>query len=74
MFLQESSGWALHAYMTGLDRGGDWIGAPELPGVRELVQTIEEESVEAYGSTFGAYRVYCHEPEALLAWAGIEPE
>jgi len=74
IFLNESSGWALHAYMTGLDRGGDWIGAPELLGVRELVQTIEERSVESYGSTFGAYRVYSHDPETLLAGAGIEPE
>lgn len=74
MFLGECSGWALRCYLAGMDRGGDWLGLPPLPGLRAVVDGIEERSAESYGSRFAAYRVYEGAPSKLLAWVGIEPD
>lgn len=74
MYFAQWSGWSLRSYLAGLDRGGDWLGLPPLPGLREVVDGIEEKSLHSYGSRFGAYRVYEHSPEELLSWVGIAPE
>jgi len=73
LFLGEPCGWSLHCYLAGMDRGGDWLGLPPLPGLREVVDGIAERSLESYGSTFAAYRIYNRSPEELLAWVGIKP-
>jgi hypothetical protein len=74
MFLGDTSGWSLYCYLAGMDKGGDWLGLPVLPRLREIVDGIEERSEESYGSRFAAYRVYDGLPAELLAWVGIEPE
>jgi hypothetical protein len=74
MYLGRKSAWLLKCYLVGLDRGGDWLALPPLPGLSAVVQSIEERSRVNYGSTFGAYRVYESDPAALLSWAGIAAE
>ena len=74
MYLGANSGWALRCFLAGIDRGGDWLGLPTLPGLRAVVDGIEQASEETYGSRFAAYRVYEGSPSHLLAWVGIEPE
>ena len=70
MFLGSGCGRALHHYLIGLDRGGDWLGLPPLPGLRHVLDTIESQSEDCYGSKFAAYRVHEHEGAAkLLGWA-----
>ena len=71
MFLGSGSGVALQQFLTGMDRGGDYLGLPVLPKVRDIVNRIEERSEAAYGSRFGAYRVYGQGAQELLGWAGI---
>lgn len=73
MFLGQTSGWMLRCYLTGMDRGGDWLGLPALSRLRAVVDGIERRSEESYGSKFAAYRVYEQEPAELLAWVGIVP-
>lgn len=69
-FLGSACGRALHHYLIGLDRGGDWLGLPTLPGLRHVLDTIESQSEDCYGSKFAAYRIYEHEGAAeLLGWA-----
>lgn len=74
MYLGARSGWALRCFLAGIDRGGDWLGLPTLPGLRAVVDGIEQASEEGYGSRFAAYRIYEESPSELLAWVGIEPE
>jgi hypothetical protein len=74
MYLGENNGWALHCYLGGMDRGGGWLGLPPLPGLRQIVDGIEERSQKSYGSKFAAYRVYQESPSQLLSWVGIEAE
>lgn len=74
MYLGQNSGWALRCYLGGMDRGGDWLDLPPLPGLRQIVDGIEERSQKSYGSKFGAYRVYHELPSQLLSWVGIEAE
>lgn len=71
MYLGAKSGWALRCYLAGMDAGGDWLTLPPLEGLRAIVGAIEDHSELAYGSRFGAYRVYENDPVTLLAWAGI---
>lgn len=73
MYLGQNSAWLLHCYLTGLDRGGDWLRLPPFPELREVIDRIEGKSYHAYGSPFGAYRIYEQEPAELLLWAGISP-
>ena len=74
MFLGEASSWRLHCYLAGVDRGGDWLLLPPVEGLREIIDGIAAHSRDAYGSSFGAYRIYPHAPADLLAWVGISPE
>jgi hypothetical protein len=74
MYLGDCSAWSLYCYLAGMDRGGDWLGLPKLSGLREIVDGIAQHSKEAYGSEFGAYRVYRIAPGGpadLLSWVGI---
>jgi hypothetical protein len=73
MFLGRASGWGLRSYLAGMDRGGEWLQLPLLPGLRDVVDAIENQSLASYGSPFAGYRVY-DDPAQLLAWAGIEPD
>ena len=73
MFLGDSTGEALHHYLIGMTRGGDWLGLAEVPRARQIVDNIEGRSQAAYGSPFAGYRVYGEEGvQELLSWAGIE--
>ena len=72
MFLGRTSGWGLWCYLAGMDRGGDWLAMPALAGLSSVVKSIADQSLAAYGSPFGAYRVY-EDPSELLSWAGIRP-
>ncbi len=65
MFLGDLSGWKLHCYLKGMDADGDWLDLPQVPGVRERVETIARLSRESYGSDLAAYRV--HRANGLLA-------
>ncbi len=77
MFLGDLGGWKLHCFLKGMDAGGDWLDLPQVPGVRERVETIARFSRESYGSDFAAYRVY--RADGLLAkvreieggWGGL---
>jgi len=74
MFLGSLSGVALQQFLIGMDRGGDWLGLPVVPKVRDIVKGIEDRSEKAYGSRFGAYRAYEQGAGAqeLLAWVGLK--
>jgi len=74
MFLCEASGWLLYCYLAGVDQGGDWLLLPPIEGLREIVDGIAACSREAYGSSFGAYRIYGQAPADILEWVGITPE
>jgi hypothetical protein len=69
VFLGDTRGWSLFCFLNGMDRGGDWLGLPEMPRLREVLDRISSSSKRAYGSTFAAYRVY--DAPALLEWAGL---
>lgn len=71
MCLGSADGWALRSFLHGMARGGDWLGLPTLPGLQKVIDDIESRSIDAYGSPFGAYRVY--DAVSLLEWAGIAP-
>ncbi len=73
MYLGSNDSWDLRCFLTGMDRGGDWLGVPVLPRLKEIIKSIEDRSREAYGSPFAAYRFYREDPAHLLAWAGIKP-
>lgn len=74
LYLGQRSCWALRCYLAGMDRGGDWLGLPQLSELRVIVDGIEEKSKKSYGSRFAAYRVYEESPSGLLAWVGIVPD
>jgi hypothetical protein len=74
LYLGLHSRWALRCFLAGMDRGGDWLGLPPLPGLRAVVDGLEERSEESYGSRFAAYRVYETSPSELLGWVGVTPE
>lgn len=74
MYLGQNSGWALRCYLAGMDHGGDWLGLRPLSGLRTIVDGIEAQSQETYGSKFAMYRVYEDSPSTILAFVGIEPE
>ena len=74
MYLGLHSSWALRCFLAGMDRGGDWLGLPPLPGLRAVVDGLEERSEMSYGSRFAAYRVYETSPSRLLGWVGVTPE
>jgi hypothetical protein len=71
MFLGSVSGTDLQFYLTGMDRGGDWLGLPKLPQLRVVVDRIHRFSVEHYGSPFAAFRVYHANATPLLVEAGL---
>ena len=76
MFLGTNSGVNLQQYLLGATVGGDWLGLPHVQRFTEVRDKIEQRSVEAYGSRFGAYRVYRGNQGAaklLIKWAGIQP-
>lgn len=73
MLLGSRSAWGLRCLLHGMDRGGDWLGLRPLPDLRPIIDGIERRSEAAYGSRFGAYRVYEEQPAELLAWVGIVP-
>jgi hypothetical protein len=73
MYLGHTSGWALHCFLTGMDRGGDWLDLPPIPRLRAIIAEIAAHSIKSYGSPFAAYSVYASSPSTLLSWAGIEP-
>jgi hypothetical protein len=74
MYLGRLNSWTLRCYLAGMDRGGDWLGLPPLPGLRAVVDGLEEWSEESYGTRFAAYRVYEGSPTELLRRVGIVPE
>ena len=69
MFMGGESGWVLYCYLRGMDRGGDWLGLPEMPRLREVVSSITNRSEQAYGSPFAAFRVY--NSDGLIEWADL---
>jgi hypothetical protein len=73
MYLGGNSSWLLYCYFNGLDRGGDWLGLPPLPEAREIFSELQKQSVAAYGSRFGGFRVYESSLAKLLEWVGITP-
>ncbi|MEM6436462.1 MAG: hypothetical protein AAF773_21830 [Cyanobacteria bacterium P01_D01_bin.115] len=76
MFLGTNSGVSLQQYLLGATVGGDWLGLPQVQQFTEVRDKIEQRSVEAYGSRFGAYRVYRDNQgaaELLIKWADIQP-
>jgi hypothetical protein len=70
MFLGGVSGWHLYWFLAGMARGGDWLGLPTVPRLREGVRAIAAASARSYGSEFAAYRI-CQAGE-LLALAGVD--
>ena len=72
MFLGSLSGNILHAYLTGMKRGGDWLDLPPFDGLTDLVDKIAACSRESYGSDFAAYRIYESNAETLLKWGGLD--
>jgi hypothetical protein len=71
MFLGGLSGANLQHYLTGMDRGGDWLGLPKLPLLCSVVDEIRRLSFEAYGSPFGAFRAYSDDVRPLLRDVGV---
>jgi hypothetical protein len=74
MYFGQNSGWALRCYLAGMDQGGDWLGLRTHSGIRAIIDGIEAQSQETYGSKFGIYRVYEDSPSTILAFVGVEPE
>lgn len=68
MYLGCRSGWALRCFLTGMDKGGDWLSLPRLDGLLEAIDCIEEQSLQCYGSRFAAYRIYEDMPDKILEW------
>lgn len=71
MYMGRSDGWSLYCFLNGMDRGGDWVGLPEMPRLREIFGRIKAHSERSYGSPFGAFRMY--DAQALLEW-GLTPD
>lgn len=74
MYIGQNSGWVLRCYLAGMDLGGDWLGLRPLPELRAIVDGIERQSQEAWGSKFAVYRAYEDSPATILRFVGIEPE
>jgi len=75
MFLgPPASGWTLRSFLHGMAEGGDWLGLPPLTSLSEVIDRIEQNSCESYGSRFGAYRAYDRDLNALLSFAGVGAE
>jgi hypothetical protein len=74
MYIGYNSGWVLRCYLAGMDLGGDWLGLRPLPELRAIVDGIEAQSQETWGSKFAVYRAYEGSPSTILAFVGIEPE
>lgn len=72
MYAGDIAGWTLYCFLTGMDRGGDWLQLPPMPRLREIVDRIAAESVRHYGSAFAAYRIY--DAPSLLEWGGLTPD
>jgi hypothetical protein len=72
MYMGDGTGWTLFCFLTGMDRGGDWLELPPMPRLREIVDRITNESLRHYGSTFAAFRVY--NAQDLLEWGGLRPD
>ena len=76
LFMGASSGWDLYCFLSGLTRGGDWLGLPTVPIHSAVFHQISERSTTAYGSSFAAFRFYSN-ASSLLRWAGhprVEPD
>lgn len=71
MYIGSLTGWRLFCFLSGMDRGGDWLTLPEMPMLRGIIDAISERSRKSYGTSFAAYRVYS--AEDLLEWAGLKP-
>ncbi len=71
VFLGDTYGWSLFCFLTGMDRGGDWLDLPEMPRLKDILERITTKSERSYGSKFAAFRVY-HAP-GLLEWADLRP-
>lgn len=71
MYMGQLDSWTLYCYLNGMERGGDWLGLPELPKASEVFSRIRTRSRKAYGSDFGAFRVYATNPGELLEWGGL---
>ena len=71
MYLGSLTGWRLYCFLSGMDRGGDWLALPQMPMLSRIINYISDRSKESYGSSFAAFRV-C-DAEDLLEWAGLKP-
>jgi len=65
-YMGKSDGWSLFCFLTGMGRGGDWLGLLEMPRLREIFGKIKMRSEASYGSPFGAFRMY--DARDLLEW------
>ena len=63
-------GWDLYCYLLGMTHGGDWLEVPKLLSAELAFNQIRQRSVKAYGSEFGAFRIY-NEPTRLLEWVNL---
>ncbi len=59
MYIGTPSGWLLYCFLNGMQRGGDWLGLPEMPRLHEIFGGMKSWSEKHYGSSFAAFR-FCN--------------